>query len=238
MTPKHQRAPHYFLGKRLLVVTAHPDDESYAAGSVSFSNTEYGGTTMIACATLGEKGTSHLKRPLTVAALKRRRKHELLTAAKILGVQKVVTLTAPDGGVKKQIPALYRRYLAVARTFKPDAVLGFDETGMTGHWDHIAIGRIGLRVSRTLRRPYYAFTLPPKLTAKAQTWLKARRRAKTYINTLRFKKPNIRIAIDPRVKKRAIRAHASQMDSPKVYSGYPAWATKELLRAEYFRRLR
>lgn len=232
-----KRAP-YFLGQRLLVVTAHPDDESYAAGAVLASNKKYGGTTMVICATLGEKGSSHLKRPLSAVTLKALRKRELRRAAAVLGITSVVTLTVPDGKVKAFQSPLFRRYLVLARRFQPEAILGFDETGITGHWDHIAIGRVGVRVARELHVPYYAFCLPPRLFPQAARWLKARRRAPHYSNTPRFKKPDVRIPIDPAVKKRAIRAHASQLDSPRVYSGYPAWAVKELLRAEYFRKLR
>lgn len=229
---------HHFLSKRIFLVTAHPDDETYAAGSLFLNNKKYGGATILVCATLGEKGTSHLKRPMTARALQARRKRELATAARLLAIQKVVTLHAPDGGVQKHQAKLYRQYLALARKFKPEVVMGFDETGMTGHWDHVAIGAVGRRVARTLRLPYYTFAVSPKLRDRVERLFKARRRATTYIDRLRFATPTIRVAVSPIIKKKAIRAHASQLDSRVVYAHYPKSVAQELLRVEYFRKVR
>lgn len=235
MQHERPRAP-FVDGKRILLLTAHPDDETYAAGSLHI-NAQRGGETMLVCATLGEKGISHLKRPMTARALKTCRKRELLHSARIIGIQKVQTLLTPDGKVKERQVKIYQQTLPLAKKFKPDLVLGFDATGITGHWDHIAISRVGVRIAHKLKLPYFVFAVSPRLQQRAGAWFMARRRATTYVSRLRFTKPQIRIPVNPTVKKKALLAHASQLDSITVYGQYPAWAKKELLGVEYFRKL-
>lgn len=229
--------PYEFIGGRLFVATAHPDDESYAAGSLLKMNSLGGGDTMIACATLGEKGTSHLVKPLTVHQIKVLRKKELIKAAKVLKINKLHTFNIPDGKVKNHKTFLYNKYLALAKAYQPDAIISFDETGITGHWDHIAIGQVAKRLARKLKVPMYAFCISPKLKKQVAKWLMTRRRAPHYVAKIKISKPDFKILIDPRTKKLALQAHASQMDGPQVYSGYPAYAVTELLKAEYFRKL-
>jgi len=55
------------LGKRLLVVTAHPDDESFLASGTMLANANAGGNNFVFCATLGERGKSHLEQAVTEA---------------------------------------------------------------------------------------------------------------------------------------------------------------------------
>jgi LmbE family N-acetylglucosaminyl deacetylase len=227
-----------FLGTRLLIVTAHPDDESYCAAGTIYLNTRAGGETLLVCATLGELGSSHLKRKTTKAKLKSRRRRELARAARFLGVRRVVHAGIPDGALRRRAGTLFRAAMAAARAFKPDCILTFGADGLTGHHDHIAAGKVGARVARRLRVPLYAFTLPPALTRRGLSWLKSRRVASHYSNSLRYRKPDVRIPISTQVKRRALGFHRSQMDGPAVFSGYPAFAVQELLRAEYFVKFR
>ena len=98
--------PQSFLGKRILVFTAHPDDEGIAAGTM-YENHRLGGETFLICATYGEKGKSHLKKSVTDAALKKIRKDELLRAAKILKIDEVVFLGMPDASVRENERKLF-----------------------------------------------------------------------------------------------------------------------------------
>jgi len=54
-----------FLGSKILVFTAHPDDESYLAAGTIYENTRRGGKTFLVCATGGELGSAHLKKPIS-----------------------------------------------------------------------------------------------------------------------------------------------------------------------------
>lgn len=223
-----------FLGKRILVITAHPDDESYAAAGTTIENHKRGGATFLVCATLGEKGKSHLKNPVSDAELKRIRRRELNKACKLLHVKRLFLLNLPDGNVKSFIGKFYRRTLAIAEKYQPEIILGFGEDGISGHFDHIAAGRVAKRVAIKLGVPFFRFTLPPALHRKAVSFLKRRRKHGRYKKDINFQRPTIKIKIDPHTKKLVLKVHASQMDTKNALTGLPAYAVKELLRAEYF----
>ncbi|OGZ00310.1 MAG: hypothetical protein A2945_01675 [Candidatus Liptonbacteria bacterium RIFCSPLOWO2_01_FULL_52_25] len=222
-----------FLGKRLLICVAHPDDESFAAAGTMHENRKRGGKTFVACATLGEKGKSHLARPISDAELKRIRKGELLAASRFLGVSKVYMLGMPDGKLRFHPEMLFRKTLAFAKKVKPDFILGFGADGISGHTDHITVGRAAKRAAHRLKVPYVAFALSPRFADDATSWLKQRRRHGHYRRSIAFRTPNTTVPINARVKKRALRFHKSQMDGPR-FAGFPKYAARELLRAEHF----
>jgi len=216
------------------VFTAHPDDESYAAAGTIFENHRAGGKTMLICASLGEKGVSHLKKPLTKGQVKQLRKKELQAAARFLSISKLYIIGLPDGTISTYKKILFRKGLKIARHYRPDFILSFGPDGISGHKDHIATGHIAETVARRLKVPFIAFALPPRLQRSALGWLKTRRKSKHYAASLHFKKPDLRVAIEARVKKKALRYHRSQMDNMNAFTGFPPYAVKELLRAEYF----
>ncbi len=225
------------LGKKILVLTAHPDDEAYASAGTLHLNRKMGGTNYLICATLGERGSSHLKRRITSAELKKIRKQELIRAAKFLGVSKLLILNFPDGKVDKHKKILLGKVADVAFKYRPDFIMSFGPDGISGHRDHIAVGEIARQVARGLKTKLAVFTLPPKFKRQAEKWLLARRRAPHYKKGIAFANPDLRVKIDPEIKKRALRFHASQMDDENVFSGFPKYAVRELLRYEYFRFL-
>ena len=122
-----------FLGKTLLVFTAHPDDETFGMAGTIYKNQRLGGKTFIICATLGEKGSSHLSKPLSEHALKKMRKKELERAARFLKVSDVHLLNLPDGKLETFGPRLFREGLRIAKMMQPDAILSFGKYGMSGH---------------------------------------------------------------------------------------------------------
>lgn len=223
-----------FLGKKILVITAHPDDESYAAAGTTIENHKRGGQTILVCATLGERGKSHLKKPVSDAELKRIRRRELDRACKLLHIKRLFVLNLPDGNVRSFIGKFYRRTSAIANKYQPEAILGFGEDGISGHLDHVVAGRVAKRVAGRLGIPFFSFTLSPALHRTAMSWLKQRRKHGRYRKDVAFKRYTIKVKIDPKKKKRVLQAHASQMDSKKALTGFPDYAVQELLRAEYF----
>lgn len=214
--------------------TAHPDDESYTAAGTIFENHRAGGTTILVCASFGEKGTSHLKKSLTPNQVKQQRKRELRAASRFLSVSKLYIVGLPDGKISAHKKALLRKGLNVAKRHKPDFILSFGPDGISGHQDHIATGQVARAVARILSVPFVAFALPPRIRKSALGWLKSRRKANHYVRSLRFGKPNFRAVINANVKKKALRYHRSQMDNMNAFTGFPPYAVKELLKAEYF----
>jgi N-acetyl-1-D-myo-inositol-2-amino-2-deoxy-alpha-D-glucopyranoside deacetylase len=128
---------------RLLVVVAHPDDESFGCGSVLASATASGYEAAVLCATRGEAGESRIDTD-DLAAL---REAELRAAATVLGVGEVRLLGHGDSGMTGDLPAgalvavdpdrLAAEVRAVLEELRPDVVVTLD--GSDGHRDHIAI---------------------------------------------------------------------------------------------------
>ncbi len=213
-TPAHP--DEFFIGKRLMVVTAHPDDEGIAAGTM-YKNHRAGGTTFLVCATYGEKGKSHLDRPVSDAALKRIRKQELLRAAEILKIDRVLFLGMPDAGVRGRRADLYRKLLPIVRRIKPDYILSFGPDGMSGHWDHITVGGVSLRIARRENIPMLAFTISPEFRrALPPERFMARRKFGSYRpGAPQHRESDVKIAVNAAVKRRAWSSHRSQ------FSGRP-----------------
>jgi len=83
---------------RLLVVVAHPDDETFGCGSLILEAVARGYDVTVACATRGELGESAIE----VDDLAAVRERELRTAAAVLGVQRVELLGWIDSGPNSQ----------------------------------------------------------------------------------------------------------------------------------------
>src|SRR5262245_26545738 len=81
---------------RMLVVVAHPDDESFGCGSVLAAAAAAGDDTVVLCATRGEAGESRIRTD-DLAALREAELHE---AARILGVGRVLVLGHGDSGLE------------------------------------------------------------------------------------------------------------------------------------------
>jgi N-acetylglucosamine malate deacetylase 2 len=222
------------LEKKILLVTAHPDDESYAAAGTLYKNHQAGGINMLICATLGEKGKAHMKRPVTDAQMKKIRRRELQAAANYLHVSPVIVLNIPDTAIVRWQADVFRKALSYVKKLHPEIILSYGIDGISGHVDHVTIGRVARQIAKKMKIPFVTFALPPRLTRHALPWLQARRRLGHYAATIRFTKPNIRIQVDSNVKKKALRLYKSQMDGQRAFTGFPGFAVKELLLNEYF----
>jgi N-acetyl-1-D-myo-inositol-2-amino-2-deoxy-alpha-D-glucopyranoside deacetylase len=142
----------------LLVVIAHPDDESFGCGSVLARAAAAGDRTTVLCATRGEAGESRVATD-DLAAL---REAELRAAASILGVDEVRLLGHVDSAMSgdpapgalaaadpSQVAAEVR---AVLDELRPDVVVTLDASD--GHRDHVVIRDATLEaVDRAQHRP-------------------------------------------------------------------------------------
>ncbi len=126
---------------RLLVVAAHPDDESLGFGGLLARSAAEGVETHLATATLGERGRIGTERPgpEIVAPV---REAELKRAAGILGVSGLELLGFHDGDLERVDPArAVERLVAVVRRVRPQVVVTFAADGAYGHPDHIAVSQ-------------------------------------------------------------------------------------------------
>lgn len=213
------------MARSILLVFAHPDDESLgAAGSVSRYAAE-GVLVDLVCATRGEQGGRVGVSPggQTGAA----REAELRAAAAIMGIRKIHFLGYSDGHLQQTDPGeLAGRIAEVMRSVRPDVVITFGPDGVTGHADHIAVGSA---VSRAFELIASANGFRPKLywvTLPDSSGLEVTTRAEAEITTV------IDISGFLGKKIEAISAHRSQADAARfgeIIQGEktPEWATKE-----------
>jgi LmbE family N-acetylglucosaminyl deacetylase len=223
------------LGKRILFVTAHPDDESYTVAGTILKNHEVGGTSYVACATFGERGKSHLKKRVTSRQLKILRKKELLAASKYLKVSALLMPGLPDSelGRKSNQEVFYKKLLPFAEKHRPELIISFGKDGISGHTDHISVGKVANEVAKKMKVPFLKFTAPPELH-KSMEALKRRQKHGKYVKTLKRQPHDIEIKVDPKKKLKALHFHKSQLDAGGPFAEFSAKAVRQLLSKEYF----
>ena len=145
-------------GVRLMVVRAHPDDESSATGGVLARYAAQGVSTGVVICTGGEEGEI-LDPDLDPIEAKPRlgeiRKRELETATNLLGVSELRMLGYRDSGMEgwetnKHPDAFCNanrdeavgRLVRVIRELQPQVVITDNENGGYGHPDHVMCNRV------------------------------------------------------------------------------------------------
>ncbi len=121
--------------QRLLVVVAHPDDESFGLGAVIAAFTAGGTAVHVLCLTRGEASTLGEG----VADLAEVRRGELELAGAALGVAGTTLLDWPDGHL--------------------------DVSGVTAHPDHVAATSAAVAAATSRGLPVLAWTLPEAVAA-------------------------------------------------------------------------
>jgi LmbE family N-acetylglucosaminyl deacetylase len=124
----------------ILLVFAHPDDESSSVAGTTAKYTESGVSVDLICATRGEKGT-RLDVPAeedTATA----RERGLRAAADITGIRNIYLLGYMDGDLEKvDTIEIANRIVNIMREVQPEVVITFGPDGISGHPDHKAISR-------------------------------------------------------------------------------------------------
>lgn len=136
----------------LMVVHAHPDDESSSTGGTLARSAALGHRTVLVTCTDGRLGDAPdgVKPgqpghdPDEVA---QRRAGELGDAAKALGVSELVALGYPDSGYDGDVAAesfsgmpvapMVQQLVGLMRLHRPDVVITYPPNGLSGHRDHI-----------------------------------------------------------------------------------------------------
>ncbi|MUG88665.1 LmbE family protein [Paenibacillus timonensis] len=130
------------MGRKLLAVFAHPDDESFICGGTLAKYAAEGVEVTVVSATRGEMGRRmgnppYLNRETLAAA----REIELRQACDHLGVYELKFLDIRDKTVEFiNEKLLIGRIEELMRELQPEVVLTFHET-LGGHPDHCAIGK-------------------------------------------------------------------------------------------------
>jgi len=135
----------------LLLVHAHPDDESISTGGAMMKAKEDGHRVVLVTGTRGEAGEIYnMDEASTRPRLGEVRTKELESAARILGVDRVEFLNYRDSGMvgtpenddprsfhQAPLDEAAAKLAAILREERPDVVVTYDSDGTYGHPDHI-----------------------------------------------------------------------------------------------------
>ena len=158
----------------LLVVLAHPDDESFGTGGTIAYYAQRGVEVHLVCATRGEAGEvapEYLQGFSSIADL---RVSELRCAAGILGLKGVHFLDYRDSGmpgsadnahpqalVNAPLEEVASKVARLVRRLQPQVLVTFDPIGGYKHPDHIAIHKAAVRAFELAGDPGFPDELPP-----------------------------------------------------------------------------
>ncbi|MEU6574383.1 N-acetyl-1-D-myo-inositol-2-amino-2-deoxy-alpha-D-glucopyranoside deacetylase [Streptomyces sp. NPDC046805] len=150
--------------RRLLLVHAHPDDESINNGATMAKYAAEGAHVTLVTCTLGERGEviPPALRHLTGAGLGEYRLRELAAAMRELGVDDVRSLGGPgayqDSGMmdtadndnpdcfwRADVDEAARQLVEVILEVRPQVLVTYDDNGGYGHPDHIQAHRVAMR---------------------------------------------------------------------------------------------
>lgn len=236
---------------RLLVVVAHPDDETFGCGSLLAHAQAQGVETVVACATRGEAGSPAPGRGLDDADMAAVREEELREAAALLGVSRVVLFDWIDSGMDgapvegtlaatplEEVASVINKLIDDVR---PSVVVTLDASD--GHRDHAHIRDATLlAVQRSSWRPgrVYLHCLPQMLMRKWVDALQDQNPESEHLGLGELGTPEelITTVIDTsdllELRAAAIAVHRSQT-SP--YEVMPPGLRREFLTAERLRRM-
>lgn len=151
--------------QRVLVVVAHPDDESFGLGALISTFARTGAEVDVLCLTQGEASTLGARPDLAAV-----RAGELAAAGHALGARSTRLHDLPDGGLADTDPEHLRALVReAAEETRPDGILVFDSTGISGHRDHIAATLAALASAERLDLPVLAWTLLDDLAGRLVT---------------------------------------------------------------------
>ncbi len=147
---------------RLLCVHAHPDDESSKGAATMAKYVAEGAEVLVATCTGGERGSvlnPKMDRPEVWADIARLRAAEMDRAREILGIQQVwlgyIDSGFPEGDPLPPLPEgcfglvdldeAAGRLVGHIRSFRPQVLVTYDETGGYPHPDHIMCHKVSMR---------------------------------------------------------------------------------------------
>src|SRR5580658_1663174 len=179
-------------GRRLLLVHAHPDDESIGTGATMAKYAAEGSQVTLVTCTLGELGEvippelAHLAWD-SGGGLGQYRIGELAAACAALGVRDHRFLGGPgkwrDSGMmgtasndwegsfwRADVDEAAQDLLAVITEVRPQVIVTYDDNGFYGHPDHIQAHRVAWRafeLANGLVSKFYATAMPRSVLAGA-----------------------------------------------------------------------
>lgn len=210
------------MPRRIGLVFAHPDDETFCVGGIVAKYAAAGVKIDLFCATDGDAGKAAGVPVSSREELAGIRRKEARVAADLLGIDTIAIAGYRDGELEGADPTkLTGDIVAFLRRFRPEVVIGFGPEGApTGHRDHKAMSRATLA----------AFFLAPLRSAYADDGLQPHQADRLFFHAWEFplRDPKLKLesvrstcAIDVRDfrdrKEAAFKAHATQQGSAHAF---------------------
>jgi len=228
----------------LLIIVAHPDDESFLFAGTSLKFLEEGKNVAVVCATRGEKGDSRLPKPVTEKRLAKIRERELRSACRILGIKSVKFLEYEDGRlVHENFDKLVRVISKKIDQMRPEIIATFGKEGITGHNDHITIGKTAVAAAKKAKhkaKKIWLVSNPASIIKIFNKFLTGRRVHRDHYNPRKLigvpdeRLTRVNIRKYWKKKLQAIKAHKSQIKQPFKLANFPPEMRKRVLEYEYF----
>ncbi len=212
------------LGKRVLMIFAHPDDMEFGCAGTAARWADEGCDVRLCVVTDGSSGSDDPA--MTPAKLSQTRKDEQLAANKILGISSVVNLERLDGMVVPDL-ALRRDLVRVIREFRAEVIVCQDPTVFfygnqyINHPDHraVATAAIDALFPAAGNRNYF-----PELLEEGLEPIKIQ---EVYISNSR--EPDVWVDISGTIDRKveALRQHKSQMGDWDPGPTLKKWAAED-----------
>ncbi len=231
--------------KKLLLVFAHPDDESFTSAATVAKYVKAGWSVDLISATRGEAGSSGEYGEKTSGQLGSIRQGELQKAARLLGISSITFLGYMDGTLTDEPPGeLEDKIYKKMEELIPDCVITFDTTGISNHPDHIK-----LCYATTFAFQKYAFWIERQVTGAPKLYyacvpetVVSYLKRKKIFPEVSFGKPwlgtpdkYITTVISSTgfqmIKKKALRMHVSQKEDVERFLSFPK---NPLVQQEYY----
>ncbi|QQR93445.1 PIG-L family deacetylase [bacterium] len=137
---------------KYLIILPHPDDETYFVTGMIHKLKKSNNEIKIVILTKGGAGKNYIKRtPIPWGkkiakqdgkSLEQIRSIEFENAMKILKIENYRLFDFEDGGLNAEKSKIKDLIIEQIESFKPDSVITYDNTGVTGHPDHIIVSEI------------------------------------------------------------------------------------------------
>jgi len=152
-----RQVPDSELGRRALVFSPHPDDESLGCGGTILKKKQAGATVKLVHVSDGGGSTTLIPRDQLTAM----RKQESRNAGRVLGVDDIYFLDFPDGHLGENIPAAIERVADILRQESPEEIfVPYIREPMKQAADHVAVTNIVLAALRRQPKPVTVWEYP------------------------------------------------------------------------------
>lgn len=195
-----------YKGKFVLLIFPHPDDAAYVSGGLLQIAQNYSIRTKLICLTKG--GRNHLsKNTKQKSSIKNIRIDELKKSCNILGIDEHIVFDCEDGNLIKTKDVWLKRIKKEIKNDKPNMIITFDQSGITGHPDHLVVSKEIIDICKSDKNIKLLLRVPDKQELIYFKSNKAIKFAQKATHKLSY---TLKEAI---IKIKAILAHKSQLKS-------------------------